>query len=310
MTRFATRWLPPAEGGSPVRSPGDAGAPARRRGPRLRRVRSRPGAAALAALGLVSLVSQACVTKGRYDEETGRLEAENAELTRRAENLERSNDALEVERVRLVDEMEDLRQARETLDRDVAKLQKTKDLLTEHLRKRDEEVAELSRLSTTYENLVSDLQEEVTSGQIEIEQLRDGIRLNLPQDILFPSGSVELQSGGEKVLRKVSTRLRSVKHRVEVQGHSDNVPLSRSLARRYGSNWELAAARASQVVRLFEKEGVGPARLSVISFGQWAPVADNDTPEGRALNRRIDIRLIPVDAPAAAASPDPARSAP
>jgi chemotaxis protein MotB len=287
MTRFDTRWLPLAEATSPVRSPRDAGAPAERRGPRLRSARPGPGAAALAALGLVSLVSQACVTKGRYDEDTGRLEAENAELTRRAENLERSNDALEVERVRLVDEMEDLRQARETLDRDVAKLQKTKDLLTEHLRKRDEEVAELSRLSTTYENLVSDLQEEVTSGQIEIEQLRDGIRL-----------------------RKVSTRLRSVNHRVEVQGHSDNVPLSRSLTRRYGSNWELAAARASQVVRLFEKEGVEPARLSVISFGQWAPVADNGTPEGRALNRRIDIRLIPVDAPAAAASPDPARPAP
>jgi chemotaxis protein MotB len=112
------------------------------------------------------------------------------------------------------------------------------------------------------------------------------------------------------VLRKVSTRLRSVTHRVEVQGHSDNVRLSRSLARRYGSNWELAAARASQVVRLFEKEGVESARLVVLSFGPWAPVADNDTPEGRALNRRIEIRLIPVDAPARAAPPDPARSAP
>jgi chemotaxis protein MotB len=273
------------------------------------RRRLRPGAAALALLGLASLVSQACVTRGRYQEETGRLETENAELTRRVENLERSNEALSVERVRLVDEMEDLRQARETLERDVAKLQKTKDLLTDHLRKREQEVAELSRLSSTYENLVTDLQEEVTAGQIEIEQLRDGIRLNLAQDILFPSGSVSLQSSGEAVLRKVSTRLRTVTHRVEVQGHSDDVPLSRSLARRYGSNWELAAARASQVVRLFESEGVEPARLTVVSFGPWAPVADNDTPEGRALNRRIEIRLIPVDAPARAAPPDPARSA-
>ena len=258
----------------------------------------------------MSLASQGCVTKGRFEEETGRLETEKAELTRRVQNLERSNEALNVERVRLVDEMEDLRQARETLDRDVAKLQKTKDLLTEHLRKRDAEVAELSRLSSTYENLVSDLEEEVTSGQIEIEQLRDGIRLNLSQDILFPSGSVTLESAGKAVLGKVSTRLRSVTHRVEVQGHSDDVPLSRSLARRYGSNWELGAARASQVVRLFEKEGVESARLSVISFGQWAPVAENDTPKGRALNRRIEIRLIPVDPPARAAAPDSAPDAP
>ena len=252
-----------------------------------------------AILALVALLSLGCVTKGTYDEDVGRLQSQNRNLEKKVEMLTHSMEALDRERVRLADELEDLRQARDVLESDVGKLRKTKELLTEHLRAREQQVAELSKLSSTYEGLVSDLQSEVTSGQIEIEQLRDGIRLNLPQDILFPSGASTLQQAGTDVLSKVAGNLSKLSHRVEVQGHSDNVPLSRGLARRFGTNWELAAARASQVVRLFHEQGVDPGRLTAISFGEFAPVADNETPEGRAMNRRIEIRLIPIDSPQA-----------
>jgi chemotaxis protein MotB len=248
------------------------------------------------ALLLVVLLAVGCVTKGTYDEDVGRLETQNRALEKKVEMMSRSMEALDKERVRLAEELEDLRQARDVLEQDVGKLRRTKELLTEHLRERDEQVAELSKLSSTYEGLVSDLQSEVTAGQIEIEQLRDGIRLNLPQDILFPSGASTLQASGKVVLTKVAENLSKLSHRVEVQGHSDDVPLSASLARRFGTNWELAGARASQVVRLFHENGVDPSRLTAISFGEFAPVADNETPEGRALNRRIEIRLIPMDA--------------
>lgn len=260
---------------------------------------------------LLVLWLTACVTRGTHEEIVGALEAEKAVLQTRVTDLERSNRSLDAERVELIDQLEDLRQAREVLERDVAKLQRSKELLTEHLRAREQSVEELSKLSSTYRGLVNELEAEVSSGQIEIEQLREGIRLNLAQDILFPSGSVELDPVGAKVLRHVSDQLKKINHRIEVQGHSDDVPLSSRLAQRYGSNWELAGARAAQVVRLLESEGVDPHRLSSVSFGQWAPVRSNDTPEGRAYNRRIEIRLIPVADAAESppeASPEPADS--
>lgn len=253
-----------------------------------RRISARFAAACLLALPL------ACVTRGTHEAVVTSLEAENKSLEQRVSDLERSNRSLDDERTRLVDEMEDMRQARDALSRDVAKLEKSKSLLTEHLRAREAQVQELSRLQSTYAGLVADLESEVAAGQIEIEQLREGLRLNLSQDILFPSGSVRLNEAGAEVLRKVAAQLRKTEHRVEVQGHTDDVPLSRTLAGRWGSNWELAAARAAQVVRLFEGEQIDPQRLSAVSYGSHAPVESNDTPEGRARNRRIEIRLMPV----------------
>lgn len=254
---------------------------------------------ALALCAAIALVAGGCVTRGKFDRVVGGLEERNAALEARVRDLERSNQSLDEERVRLIDEMEDLREARTTLTRDVDQLSKTKDLLTEHLRKRESEVAELSQLKGTYTGLVSELEAEVAAGQIQIEQLRDGIRLNLPQDILFPSGSAALDPRGETVLRKVAGKLHEHDHRIEVQGHTDNVPLSGALASRYGTNWELAAARAARVVRLFQEEKIPPDRLTAISYGEFAPVASNDDSQGRARNRRIEIRLIPIARPAA-----------
>ena len=256
---------------------------------------------ALALGAALALVAGGCVTKGTYDRDIGALEEKNTALESRVRDLEVSNRSLDEERVKLIDQNEDLRETRKSLTRDVEQLSKTKDLLTEHLRKRESEVAELSQLKGTYTGLVSELESEVAAGQIQIEQLRDGIRLNLPQDILFPSGSATLDPRGEAVLRKVASKLHEHNHRIEVQGHTDNVPLSGALATRYGTNWELAAARAARVVRLLQEEKIPPERLSAISYGEFAPVASNDTAEGRARNRRIEIRLRPVEKPGAPA---------
>jgi chemotaxis protein MotB len=270
-----------------------------------------PRARERAALAVAfALLAGGCVTRSTHNEVVGALETEVGRLEGLVRDLERSNKALDSERVALLDEMEDLRQEREVLSADVAKLAKTKELLSEHLRKRESEVEELSKLKTTYRGLVDELESEVASGQIQIEQLREGIRLNLAQDILFRSGSAKLEGSGVAVLRKVAGQLRGMTHTVEVQGHTDDVPLSAALAARYGTNWELAAARAASVVRLFEEEKVDPGRLTAVSYGEFAPVASNDTPEGRARNRRIDIRLMPVEVPAPVASGAPAEGAP
>ena len=243
----------------------------------------------LAAL-LIAAGLPGCVTRGKYNGVVDDLERER----QRVAALEKSNEALGGERLKLIDEMEDLRVAKEGLTGDVAKLEKTRDLLTENLREHEAKVAELSKRSNEYEGLVNDLEREVSAGQIQITQLREGLRLGLAQDILFRSGSATLEPYGVELLTKVSEQLAKFPQQVEVQGHTDNVPVSRSS--RWGTNWELAAARAASVVRLFEKHGVDPQHLRGVSYGEYAPVDSNDTAEGRARNRRIDIRLKPIDA--------------
>jgi chemotaxis protein MotB len=240
------------------------------------------------------------VSQGTYREvvaERNDLLTEKARLERDQERLLRSNRSLDDERAQLTDDLETLREKSVQLSGDVEKLSKSEQLLSEHLRQREEALGELSKLKGTYEGLVSDLESQVRAGQIQIEQLRDGLRLNLTQDILFASGSAEVGKQGRGILKTVAKNFQKQPSRVEVQGHSDNVRITNALAKRYPTNWELAAARASHVVRVLEEAGVDPSRLRATSFGEHHPVADNKTPEGRARNRRIEIRLEPESAP-------------
>jgi chemotaxis protein MotB len=238
------------------------------------------------------------------------LISDKARLEERVRLLEASSQSLDAERTRLIDEMEDLRQAHERLDRDVARLRAAEAQLTESLTAREAELAsrseEVGRLRSTYQGLVADLEAEVADGQIEIEQLRDGLQLSLTQEVLFAIGSAQVNPSGRKVLAKVARRLREIPHRVVVEGHSDNVPIHSEV---YPTNWELAGARASGVVRLLAEQGVDPARLSAISYGEFKPRASNATPEGRAKNRRIEISLQPLDRNAPAAEAEGAETA-
>ncbi len=260
-------------------------------GPSLPRVRS------AVALLLAALLASACVSRGNYDA----VVEERDQLAKRLVQAERSNASLSAERVRIFDELEDLNQERERLQSDVARLERTRNQLSENLSQREMELAkrtsEIDRMRSTYDDLVSDLESQVAAGEIEIEQLREGLRLNLSQQILFPSGSARLSPEGREVIGTVAARLVEADHRIEVQGHTDDVPISGALARRYPTNWELAAARATEVVRLLSDRGVAGERLTALSFGEFHPVAPNDSPDERARNRRIEIRLLPEDAP-------------
>lgn len=190
----------------------------------------------------------------------------------------------------LVQERDALANEKAGLEESLQMLMMSKEKLEAELSTRQEEVSELRG---TYEGLVSDLQSELASGAVQIEQLRDGIRVNVSDEILFPSGSAVLNDDGSEILRKVAGQLGQSPHRVEVEGHTDNVPISGGLARRYPTNWELAGARAASVVRLFESAGIDGSRMRAVSLSQFNPVAANDSEDGRARNRRIEIRLLP-----------------
>lgn len=255
----------------------------------------------------MGVAALACVSSSTHDE----VVAERDALAKRVDLLERTKQSLDSERVQLISELEEFRQAKEQLDVEVAELAERKEQLEIDLAKTSQQLAarthEVDSLRSTYDGLVNDLQSEVAAGRVQIEQLRDGLHVKLAQEILFDSGSAELSREGERVLGKVAGRLTQVDHKIEVQGHSDNVRISGALATRYASNWELAGARAAVVVRLLVKRGVPKERLQATSFGETQPVSPNDTPEGRARNRRIDIRLVPPlpGAPAAATAAAP-----
>jgi chemotaxis protein MotB len=257
------------------------------------------------SLALASLLAVGCVTRDTHSQVVDERDA----LQERARLLEASNESLSNERVKLISEVEDLGSERERLAESVEELRAKRDELEQNLTlttsQLEQRNAEVRQLRDTYDGLVSDLQSEVASGRVAIEQLRDGLNVKLTQAVLFPSGSAQVGDEGAALLGKVAHRLLELQHRIQVQGHTDDVPISGRLAERYPSNWELAGARAASVVRILAERGVPPQRLSAISLADTQPVAPNDTPEGKAANRRIEIRLVPAPGTAPAVQSPP-----
>jgi len=256
--------------------------------------------ASLMLLLFIVTSSLACVTQSVYNEVSEERDALAVELERT--RIER--DSLEEQYYEAKESYEDERITRTSLATNLEKTSKLASKLDRSLAaERDARIAaakalaareaELAKIQSTYDELVTDLESEVSAGQIEIERLREGLRLNVSDDVLFATGSADLDAIGRDVLIKVAGQLTGLKDFIEVRGHSDNRKIGGSLAKRYPSNWELAAARAARVVRLLEAEGVPGSRLSAVSLGPNQPIVPNDSAENRARNRRIEIRLLP-----------------
>jgi chemotaxis protein MotB len=250
-----------------------------------RRIRGTAHVSALALLsaGAIAIVcgaSTACVSSGQFDQ----VQQERDALAAR-------NDALKSEVESATHASETLAQEKSALEAKLAAQQSQGEELGSKLRESEEEAR---NLKATYDGLVKSLNKEVKAGQIEVTQLRDGLRVNVSQDILFDSGSAALDKSGTEVLGRVATQLKKTSHQIVVIGHSDNKPIRPTLAKQYPSNWELAGARAASVVRLFAHSGLTSKRMVAMSVADSQPVASNKTEEGRAKNRRIEIRLRPV----------------
>jgi chemotaxis protein MotB len=151
-----------------------------------------------------------------------------------------------------------------------------------------------SVINSLYQELVVDLKDKILDHRITINQMKSGVVISLTEKVLFPSGTVKLSDEGSQMLTEVGKDLSEVPFQVLVIGFTDNVPVGPKLKDSYPTNWELAGARAALVVRMLEKVGVAKEQLRAVSKAENMPVASNDTPEGRAENRRIEIRLRPV----------------
>ena len=176
-------------------------------------------------------------------------------------------------------------------------------MAAEELKVRQER--ELSETRSTYESLVGELQGEIAQGQVQISQIQGKLSVNVADTIFFDSGRVEIKESGRKVLQRVGDILKHIPDKgIRIEGHTDNLRIRGSLKERFPTNWELSTARATMVARfLQEKAGLDPALLTAAGYSEWRPIAPNETEEGRAKNRRIEIVLIDKELLKPAAQP-------
>jgi chemotaxis protein MotB len=130
---------------------------------------------------------------------------------------------------------------------------------------------------------------------VEIEVIEDarGLVISLPETATFPTGSANLSLPAQALLRRLAEALRETRATIRIEGHTDDAAIRGG---RYGSNWELSTARASAVVVFMVTQAAfEPSRLSAAGYGEFHPRSTNDTPDGRALNRRVDV--VVIDAP-------------
>ncbi|MDX1693543.1 MAG: OmpA family protein, partial [Ketobacteraceae bacterium] len=145
------------------------------------------------------------------------------------------------------------------------------------------EVNELSKISdeiaVAFQGLISD-------ELYNIRTTKDWIEVDIQSSVLFPSGRATLSGEARELMQKIAGVLESYENPVQVEGFTDNQPIE---TLQFPSNWELSAARAAAVVRLFEEQQIDPKRLSAVGYGEHHPVAENDTEAGRAENRRVAL---------------------
>jgi chemotaxis protein MotB len=156
---------------------------------------------------------------------------------------------------------------------------------------------EILAMKGTYESLLENMESEIQKGKITITQLKGKLKVNMLDEILFDSGKTSIKPEGVEVLDRVGKVLLNVKERtISIEGHTDNVPIGIELRKKYPTNWELSAARATRVARyLQETIGINPSVLSATGYGEYHPIASNENQEGKAKNRRIEIVLIPKE---------------
>ncbi len=157
-------------------------------------------------------------------------------------------------------------------------------------RLRKEQEAQRARMAK-YRRVIAKFKELTSSGKLKIRIVRGLMVVEMASNILFPSGKATLHEEGKDALAQLASILMTIPDRhFQIAGHTDNVPIRSG---RFKSNWELSTARAVIVVKFLQESGVAAEHLSASGYAEYQPAADNETPEGKAANRRIEIVLVP-----------------
>jgi chemotaxis protein MotB len=148
----------------------------------------------------------------------------------------------------------------------------------------------LDSIQETEQLLEAALGDQIEDGAVRLKIDERGLTISLAEAGFFASGSAEISEDGLPVLDDIVAKVMELPYDIRIEGHTDNVPIRTA---RFPSNWELSTSRATNVLQYMVATGaVPPSRLSVGAYGEIRPVAGNDTAEGRALNRRVDIVVL------------------
>lgn len=160
--------------------------------------------------------------------------------------------------------------------------QEAQQLLQEHAK----QVKEMKQMES---DLKQDLANLIDQGQVSVTESKRGITINVNASLLFPIGSSTLDPKANDALSTIAKKLTASNNLIQIEGHTDNTPIS---SPQFPSNWELSAARAGTVVRLFAANGIEAKRLVAIGYGDNRPLDSNDTATGRSRNRRVAIQIL------------------
>jgi len=234
-------------------------------------------------------------------QEHKKLALENSALKARFNKLTEDAAALAADKKQLE---EILKAKTDTLSKNISEArQQVAELKIENTKLNDD-ISEIQRIkeqkvkevSGTYEQLLTNMKSEIAKGQVTISELKGKLTVNMEAAILFDSGSAEVKTEGLDILNKMVETLKNVGDKaIRIEGHTDVVQITGGLARTFPTNWELSAARAINVTKFLQQQGIDPRNLSAAAFAEHKPVADNATKEGRAKNRRIEITLVAKD---------------
>lgn len=144
----------------------------------------------------------------------------------------------------------------------------------------------ISELGRQLQDVLSEL---IDSDDVVINEGEDWLEIEIKSRILFASGEAAISAAAVPVIRRISNVLSQVANPLQIEGFTDNQPINTP---RFRSNWELSAARAASVVHLMDDSGIDPVRMSAIGYGEYRPVASNDTAEGRQRNRRVTLVVL------------------
>ncbi len=145
-----------------------------------------------------------------------------------------------------------------------------------------DELTQISdQVTQKFAQLIDDKLIKVTSNELWLQ-------IELNDSIVFSSGGVETSVQAQIIFSEIAEILKSYSNPVQIEGFTDNIPISNS---RYPTNWELSSARATEIVKFLAGKGVAPERLAAVGYGEFQPLASNDTETGRAQNRRVAVMV-------------------
>ena len=240
---------------------------------------------------IIALLFAGCVKKSTYQkavDENKRLKAELADTQKKLSDTETTLSAKIKE---LQAQLGILDETTKTKEAELGKVRGEKDATLAELAelRRQKEAAE--KRIAAYKALQDKFRALVDTGKLQVVFRNGQMTLKLPSGILFPSGSAELSKGGQTAIADVVKVLMEFKdRRFIVAGHTDTQPIKTA---QFPNNWYLSTARANSVVQFMIKEGFPAKSLSAAGYGEFDPVAANDTDKNREQNRRIEIILVP-----------------